>query len=87
MAVVVVGSANDDLVVNSPRFPQPGETLKLKVECKSSELGQLRHQLPLRIAGGVGPAALPTTVTVMRQALELRSLSGEARLDMQWGVV
>ena len=27
MAVVVVGSANVDLVVNSPRFPQPGETL------------------------------------------------------------
>ena len=27
MAVVVVGSANVDLVVNSPRFPKPGETL------------------------------------------------------------
>ena len=27
MAVVVVGSANVDLVVNSPRFPRPGETL------------------------------------------------------------
>ena len=27
MAVVILGSINMDLVVKTPRFPQPGETL------------------------------------------------------------
>ena len=58
-----------------------GASALLKLQCAPADVGSASATLPLSVANGVGPPSIDVRASIVRQAIEVLSENGTARLE------